>query len=173
MEYQDEPRQFALGVNYWPADKAMYWWQDFDVAEVEADFGRMAASGLRTARVFLLWEDFQPSPSKISSDALRHLVCLADIADKLRRFDHAHLFLRTHERCQLAARLDVGVLAEERGVFRSGRRGRQLAADIRNWFSDREVICRPAVAVPRGGPCSGRSSVRSGRMTWATNLPTV
>ncbi len=24
---QDEPRQFVLGVNYWPAAKAMYWWR--------------------------------------------------------------------------------------------------------------------------------------------------
>ena len=25
---------FVLGVNYWPRRKALYWWRDFDPAEV-------------------------------------------------------------------------------------------------------------------------------------------
>ena len=32
---------FTLGVNYWPRKKAMYWWKDFDRAEVEAEFGEI------------------------------------------------------------------------------------------------------------------------------------
>jgi hypothetical protein len=32
----------VLGVNYWPASKAVYWWRDFDAEEVESDLGRMA-----------------------------------------------------------------------------------------------------------------------------------
>ena len=26
--------RFTLGVNYWPRRKAMYWWSNFDSAEV-------------------------------------------------------------------------------------------------------------------------------------------
>ncbi|MBW2381895.1 MAG: hypothetical protein JRG70_20605 [Deltaproteobacteria bacterium] len=33
---------FRLGVNYWPARTAMGWWTAFDLAEVAADFGRIA-----------------------------------------------------------------------------------------------------------------------------------
>ena len=27
--------KFTLGVNYWPRRKAMYWWSQFDAAEVD------------------------------------------------------------------------------------------------------------------------------------------
>ena len=40
----------------------MGWWSQFDRGEVAADFERIAASGLDSVRVFLTWEDFQPSP---------------------------------------------------------------------------------------------------------------
>ena len=53
---------FTLAVNYWPRKKAMYWWKDFDRAEVEAEFGEIAALKLQVARIFLFWEDFQPAP---------------------------------------------------------------------------------------------------------------
>jgi hypothetical protein len=29
---------FVLGVNYWPRRKAMYWWSDFEAAEVREEF---------------------------------------------------------------------------------------------------------------------------------------
>ena len=29
---------FVLGVNYWPRNKAMYWWNDFDAVEVGDEF---------------------------------------------------------------------------------------------------------------------------------------
>lgn len=64
---------FLIGVNYWPCRKAMYWWKDFDRDEVRRDFAVMRDWGIGLARFFLLWEDFQPEPGRISARALDHL----------------------------------------------------------------------------------------------------
>jgi endo-1,4-beta-mannosidase len=153
----DGQQEFALGVNYWPAAKVMSWWQDFDVAEVEADFSRMAAKGLKIVRIFLLWEDFQPSPFRISSEALRHLVSLADIAAEcgvsiMPTFFCGHM--------SGVNWLPDWMLAPGRGAGRfpvwSG--GRQLLVEIRNWYSDQEVIaaqrlqCRQVARALAGHP---------------------
>jgi hypothetical protein len=54
-----EPGHFRLGINDSPSDPAMYGWQCFDEDEVERDFARIRGAGLDSARVVLLWEDFQ------------------------------------------------------------------------------------------------------------------
>jgi endo-1,4-beta-mannosidase len=74
------PDEFILGVNYWPRKKAMYWWKDFDRAEVEAEFAEIAALGLRVVRIFLLWEDFQPAADQVSERALADLGTTLDVA---------------------------------------------------------------------------------------------
>lgn len=71
---------FVLGVNYWPRRKAMTWWHAFDPGEVRDEFDLIADLGLRKVRVFLLWEDFQPEPDRVSSRALDRLVTVADAA---------------------------------------------------------------------------------------------
>ena len=74
--------RFRLGVNYWPARTAMGWWADFDRAEVVADFARITASGLDSVRLFLTWEDFQPSPDEVDGEMLDRLVAVADLAGR-------------------------------------------------------------------------------------------
>ena len=71
---------FHTGINYWPANKAMYWWRDFDVQELADDFKNLAECNFRLVRIFLTWEDFQPSPDKISPQAVSHLQKTADLA---------------------------------------------------------------------------------------------
>ena len=71
---------FTVGVNYWPARSAMRWWTMFDPGEVLVDFDRIAAAGLDSVRIFLMWEDFQPSPDTVSSRMLDKLVVVADLA---------------------------------------------------------------------------------------------
>jgi len=71
---------FPLGVNYWPRRKAMYWLSDFDPTEVEDEFDVIRELGLGQVRIFLLWEDFQPEPDRVDSDALAHLQRVCDIA---------------------------------------------------------------------------------------------
>jgi len=70
--------KFLLGVNYWPGEKAMKWWQEYEPAEVRRDFAAVRDLGLRLVRFFLLWEDFQPRPDVVSRDAFR---ALADVMD--------------------------------------------------------------------------------------------
>lgn len=75
-----EINKFLLGVNYWPAKKAMYWWKNFDTKEVEDDFKLIKELGLDLVRIFLVWEDFQPYPDYVSQSALRKLAQVCDIA---------------------------------------------------------------------------------------------
>jgi endo-1,4-beta-mannosidase len=71
---------FPLGVNYWPRRKAMYWWKAFERDEVAEEFDLIAGLGLRLVRIFLLWEDFQPTPDVISEQALADLEVVCDVA---------------------------------------------------------------------------------------------
>ena len=71
---------FLLGVNYWPRRKAMYWWSDFDAGEVRDEFDIIAGLGLEVVRIFLLWEDWQPSPDGVDPAAMQSLGEVADIA---------------------------------------------------------------------------------------------
>jgi endo-1,4-beta-mannosidase len=71
---------FALGVNYWPRRKAMYWWSRFEAAEVRDEFALIGELGLRFVRIFLLWDDFQPEPDRVSEACLDALETVCDIA---------------------------------------------------------------------------------------------
>jgi endo-1,4-beta-mannosidase len=71
---------FTLGVNYWPRRKAMGWWSDFDAAEVREEFSLIRELGLDMVRLFLLWDDWQPTPDTVNLIALDHLQTVADIA---------------------------------------------------------------------------------------------
>lgn len=71
---------FPVGVNYWPRRKAMYWWQDFERDEVAEEFDVIASLGLRLVRLFLMWEDFQPTPEAVATEALDHLEVVCDVA---------------------------------------------------------------------------------------------
>ncbi len=72
--------RFRLGINYWPSSTAMRWWQCFDMDEVERDFARIREVGFDSVRIFLLWEDFQPGPDRVSELALTRLVRVANSA---------------------------------------------------------------------------------------------
>ncbi len=71
---------FLLGVNYWPRRKAMYWWSDFDAGEVRDEFALIHELGLNVVRLFLLWDDWQPTPNSVSTDCLLNLTTVCDIA---------------------------------------------------------------------------------------------
>ncbi len=119
----------------------MYWWQRFDPLEVRSDFSRIRAAGFDTVRIFLLWEDFQPSPTSISRKALTDLVFVADTA--------------ASEPLSLIVTLFTGHMSgvnwiphwalesksnasEER--FRIVADGRVIRARPRNWYHDEEIL---------------------------------
>lgn len=78
-----DAERFTLGVNYWPRRKAMYWWSNFDAAEVREEFGIIRDLGLNMVRLFLLWDDWQPTPDTVNMEALGNLETVADIAAEL------------------------------------------------------------------------------------------
>jgi endo-1,4-beta-mannosidase len=71
---------FPLGVNYWPRAKAMYWWSDFDRGEVAEEFDLIESLGMSVVRIFLLWDDWQPSADTVSPERLRDLGVVLDLA---------------------------------------------------------------------------------------------
>merc|ERR1712137_707087 len=72
--------EFVFGVNYWPRKKAMWWWKQSEEEEVREEFEIIQRIGLTVVRIFLLWEDFQPTPDTVDSSCLRNLKKVADIA---------------------------------------------------------------------------------------------
>src|SRR5689334_3032691 len=132
--------KFRLGINYWPVSSAMYWWRRFDASEVKSDFQRIRAAGFDSVRIFLLWEDFQPLPTHISSQALNNLVTVADIA--------------AHNDLSLMPTLFTGHMSGVNWIpdwaleswparsprFRVVAGGRVVNRDIKNWYSDKRVI---------------------------------
>lgn len=78
MKFADD--HFITGVNYWPRRKAMYWWSNFEADEVREEFDVIAGIGMNVVRLFLLWDDWQPTPDAVSADCLRHFQTVADIA---------------------------------------------------------------------------------------------
>ncbi|MEM9950261.1 MAG: cellulase family glycosylhydrolase [Chloroflexota bacterium] len=71
---------FVLGVNYWPRRKAMYWWSNFDADEVREEFELIASLGMTVVRLFLLWDDWQPTSDAVSIERLRDFATVCDIA---------------------------------------------------------------------------------------------
>jgi hypothetical protein len=71
---------FVLGVNYQPRRKALYWWKEFDAGEVREEFALLRDLGPTKVRIFLLWDDFQPAPDRVSPRALADLRTVADVA---------------------------------------------------------------------------------------------
>jgi len=131
--------KFITGINYWPAKKAMYWWRDFEAREVEADFQKLAQNNFHLVRIFLTWEDFQPTPDTISTSALDHLKQTADLAS------HCGLQLMPTFFCGHMSGINwlpAWMLApgEFEGRFPVYSDGRIRNACIRNCYTDREVI---------------------------------
>ncbi len=73
-------QSFTLGVNYWPRRKAMAWWSNFDRGEVREEFAIIREYGMTLVRIFLLWDDWQPEPDRVSFACLDHLTTVCDVA---------------------------------------------------------------------------------------------
>jgi endo-1,4-beta-mannosidase len=74
--------RFLLGINYWPRRSAMYMWQRFDISVIAEDMTRIKSLGFDVVRFFLMWEAFQPEPSRMDAGALRRFDAVMErIAD--------------------------------------------------------------------------------------------
>ena len=133
---QDNP--LVIGINYWPGETATDWWKRFEPSIVKRDFSLLAEYRLELARIFLLWEDFQPEMKRISVKALENLVRAADIAHDL-GIRLLPTFFCGHMRGVnwLSPWMVESGMGEEKFPLFSGgevRRGR-----VRNLYADREV----------------------------------
>jgi beta-galactosidase len=63
-------KKFLCGVNYWPRKTGVHMWKEWDAESIDAEFRQMAELSLNACRVFLLWEDFQPDPYRVSEEAM-------------------------------------------------------------------------------------------------------
>jgi endo-1,4-beta-mannosidase len=127
--------RFRVGVNYWPARTAMGWWSSFDRAEVADDFDRIAASGLDSVRVFLLWEDFQPSPHEVDCAMLERLVAVADLAGERSLALIPTLFTGHMSGVNWIPRWALGGRdGDDR--FRVVAGGEVVEDGLRNWYAD-------------------------------------
>jgi len=149
--------QFPLGVNYWPAGKAMYWWRDFEAAQVGEDFCRLAEAGFQVARIFLTWEDFQPAPGTVSGSCLHRLAAVADLAAGCKMMIQPTFFCGHMSGVNWMPEWALGGSAKKGRfpVMSGGCLSRRL---IRNFYSDQEMLkaqklqCREVARALRGHP---------------------
>lgn len=134
-----DPEKFIVGANYWPAGQAMELWRSFDPGKVDAEMRAAAGAGLQWVRIFLRWEDFQPEPSSLSTQALDNLLFLADAAAGaglrivptfFTGFMYGILWLPPWM-------LESSVRKDGPFVCSSGK---LRMNGIRNWYGDRKVI---------------------------------
>jgi endo-1,4-beta-mannosidase len=129
---------FRVGVNYWPARTAMAWWSDFDRGEVVADFSRIAASGLDSVRLFLLWEQFQPAPDELDRAMLDRLVTVADLAGHAGLAIVPTLFTGHMSGVNWVPAWALGG-SDGDARFRVVSDGKVTNAGLRNWYTDPSV----------------------------------
>jgi len=116
----------------------MGWWSRFDPAEVKADFARIAACGLDSVRVFLSWEDFQPTPTWVDGEMLERLVVVADLAAELGLQLIPTLFTGHMSGVNWIPPWALGG-SDRDPRFRVISGGRVVGRGLRNWYSDLAV----------------------------------
>jgi hypothetical protein len=73
-------RRVRFGANYVPSAKWWYVWNDWDADGIRRDLHDIAALGMDHIRIQLLWPQFQPNARVVSSENLRRLGALLDMA---------------------------------------------------------------------------------------------
>lgn len=155
---------FRLGVNYWPARTAMAWWSRFDLGEVSRDFPLIAASGLDSVRIFLLWEAFQPEPGRVDRGALLRLVQVADAAADAGLSLMPTLFTGHMSGVNWIPGWALGGSARD-PRFRVVSGGRVVAEGLRSWYADPGMVRAQALLAREvAGTLAGH------RALWAWDL---
>jgi endo-1,4-beta-mannosidase len=116
----------------------MGWWTDFDRSEVATDFARIAAAGLDSVRLFLTWEDFQPTPRQVDREMLDRLVTVADLAGQAGLAIVPTLFTGHMSGVNWVPGWALGG-SERDDRFRVVSGGRVSGAGLRNWYADEEI----------------------------------
>ncbi len=163
-EPPEQSERFRLGVNYWPARTAMGWWTDFDDAEVGTDFARIAAAGFDSVRVFLTWEDFQPTPNRVNNAMLDRLVTVADLAGRAGLAVMPTLFTGHMSGVNWIPAWALGG-SDGDDRFRAVSGGRLTTAGLRNWYTDPHIgVAQALLAGETATALAGHDAV------WAWDL---
>lgn len=131
--------KFRLGVNYWPARTAMGWWQAFDRTEVATDFARIAGCGFDSVRLFLTWEDFQPTPSRVDATLIEHLATAMDEAERAGLSVMPTLFTGHMSGVNWVPKWALGGDSGD-ARFRVVSAGKIEGWRLSSWYSDRTII---------------------------------
>jgi endo-1,4-beta-mannosidase len=160
-----EPGTFRLGVNYLPAETAMSWLQWYDAGATRRDFRRAASAGLDCLRVFLRWEDVQPTAGTIDTVILDRLVDAADAADETNVTLIVTLFVGHMSGVNYIPAWATGGSEGDRR-FRVVSKGlAHTDAGIRNWYADRGIVAaQERLAAAAAGALSEHPAV------WAWDL---
>src|SRR5690554_679332 len=134
--------RFVLGVNYWPRRKAMYWWSDFDPSEVADEFDVISDLGLDVVRIFLLWDDWQPEPDRVSPQRLEDLQVVCDLAAERSLGLDITFFTGHMSGPNWVPRwmLDPGAGLPSPDVRQVVSGGQVVASGYRNMFHDADVL---------------------------------
>jgi endo-1,4-beta-mannosidase len=136
-----EPETFLLGVNYWPAAQAMEWLRAYDPGITRRDFASARSAGFDTIRVFLRWEDAQPTPSAIDPAVITRLVDAADAAAETGARLLVTLFTGHMSGVNWIPRWAVGgASGDQRFRIISGGTALPPETGLRNWYGDAAVV---------------------------------
>jgi len=130
---------FRLGINYWPAATGMQWWSRFDATAVAYDFERIAAAGMDSVRLFLLWEAFQPSPREIDDARVALLVEVCDTAAHTGLQLIVTLFTGHMSAANWLPAWALGAALDPVPRFPAVSSGRPTGRILRNWYTDPEI----------------------------------
>jgi endo-1,4-beta-mannosidase len=157
---------FRLGVNYWPSETAMHWLPRYDAAVVRRDFDRIAAVGMDTVRIFLRWEDVQPTPGSIDAAALAAVVDAADAASEAGIELIVTLFTGHMSGVNWMPTWAIGgTEGDERFRVVSGGEVQPRRRVLRNWYADDRISDAQVFLADRVA-----SALRGHPAVWAWDL---
>lgn len=156
---------FRLGINYFPARKAMYWWQNFERQEVEADFTLIKKAGFDSVRIFLIWEDFQPTPRKVSDVSLKNLETVANVADAAGLKLIVTFFTGHMSGVNWIPNWAIEESSDAESRFRIFSSGKIRKANIKNWYQEQQILDAQKFLVTEVV-----SALKNHRSLWAWDL---
>jgi endo-1,4-beta-mannosidase len=142
----------------------MGWWTAFDPAEVAADFSRIAGCGFDSVRIFLTWEDFQPTLSRVDSTMVNRLVSTLDQARSSGLSVMPTLFTGHMSGVNWIPPWALGEKAGD-DRFRVVSGGRVSGSRLANWYSDASIVrAQSSLAHELAGALAGHQAL------WAWDL---
>ncbi len=133
--------EFMIGCNYWGSKAGTEMWADWDESSVENDFRLMSEYGVKYARVFPNWRDFQPIYTirgyrnefheyRLHGKELPHDEFALD-EDCMEHFD---------KMCSFALKYDIKLIVSVITGWMSGRMFVPPALDGKNHITDPESL---------------------------------